>query len=392
VRIVQLTNDNREIQKRYHLDDPIFGPAPEALLQGFRGLGDAVVVHVVSCLQQMPRRSPEKIAENIFYHPIHVPKSGWLRTGYQGCIRATRSKIRELQPDIVHGQGTERDCALCAVFSGFPNVLTIHGVMSAICEITNSKFLTYYWFAKHLEALALRQTRGVVAISPYVGTLVSRVSRRTWPIPNALRLPFFKPLVPAPQRSGKARLINVGMVSPYKRQLELLEQLSRLRDEVEFGVTFIGNVNTNSAYGRKFMSLLQATNARHGDFAHYDSFSAEQLVDVYDASDAMLHFSSEESFGLIFAEALTRNLPLFTFDVGAIRQVSEGVPSCRIFQPNDFAALISSLRDWITTKGYLAPRENAPSRILEARYHPRVVALQHLDVYREVLAGNSRPR
>jgi len=385
VRIVQLTNDNREIQKKYHLDNPIFGPAPEALLQGFRSLGDAVEVHVVACLQQMPRRSPAKIADNIFYHPIHVTKSGWLRTGYQGCIRATRRKIRELQPDIVHGQGTERDCAMCAVFSGFPNVLTIHGAMSAICKITNSKFLSYYWLAKHLETLALRRTEGVIAISPYVSTLVSRVSRRTWLIPNALRLPFFKPSVVAPQRSGRPRLLNVGMVSPYKRQLELLEQLSRLREEVEFGVTFLGKANTNNAYSRKFISLLQATNARHGDFAHYDSLSSEQIVEVYDTSDAMLHFSSEESFGLIFAEALARNLPLFASAVGAIRQISEGVPNCRIFQPDDLAGLISSLKDWITTKGYLAPRDNAPNRILESRCHPAVVAAEHLGVYREVL-------
>ena len=48
------------------------------------------------------------------------PKIGWLRTLYQGCVRATRRKLREIQPDIVHGQGTERDCAIGAVLSGFP--------------------------------------------------------------------------------------------------------------------------------------------------------------------------------------------------------------------------------------------------------------------------------
>ena len=69
-----------------------------------------VEVHVVSCTQQ-PMKSPIKLAENIFFHSLLVPKIGWLRTGYQGCIRAVRKKLRAIQPDIVHGQGTERDCA-----------------------------------------------------------------------------------------------------------------------------------------------------------------------------------------------------------------------------------------------------------------------------------------
>src|SRR5581483_8417309 len=97
----------------------------EALLQGFVGMPD-VNVHVISCVQR-PLRAPEKLAENIWFHCLLVPKFGWMRTFYQGCIRATRAKLRELRPDIVHGQGTERDCSLAAVFSGFPNVLTIHG-------------------------------------------------------------------------------------------------------------------------------------------------------------------------------------------------------------------------------------------------------------------------
>ena len=392
MRIVQLISDNREIQRKYSLEKPAFGPAPEALMSGFKALGNQVEVHVVSCLQQMPKQSPVKLADNIFYHPLHVPRIGWLRTGYQGCIRATRRKIWELQPDIVHGQGTERDCAMCAVFSGFPNVLTLHGVMSAICGITNSGFLTYYWFAKHLEALALRRTLGVIAISPYVDTLVSQVARKTWRIPNALRLAFFKPLAPAPQHLGFPRLINVGLISPYKRQLELLEQLSYLRGELEFGVTFIGRANSNSVYSQQFISALKATNARYGGFEHHESFSAERLVEVYDTSDAMLHFSSEESFGLVFAEALARNLPLFASNVGAIRQMSEGVQNCQIFHPGDLDGMIASLRKWIINKGHMTLRGCAPNLTIESRVHPKVVAAQHLKVYDQLLKGSARSR
>ena len=76
-----------------------------------------VEVHVVSCVQQQVN-APEKIAGNIWFHSLHVPKIGWLRSGYQECIRATRKKLRQIQPDIVHGQGPERECAISGGCSG----------------------------------------------------------------------------------------------------------------------------------------------------------------------------------------------------------------------------------------------------------------------------------
>ena len=89
--------------------------------------------------------SPEKLAPNIFFHSLYVPKLGWLRTAYQGCIRAVRKKLRELRPNIVHGQGTERDCAISAVFSGFPNVLTIHGNLRLIAKVTQARRFSFPW-------------------------------------------------------------------------------------------------------------------------------------------------------------------------------------------------------------------------------------------------------
>ena len=96
----------------------------------------------MSCIKQ-PVSSPAKLYDNIFFYSLTVPKSGWLITGYQGCVRAVRRKLREIQPDIVHGQGTERDCAISAVFSGFPSVVTVHGNMRMVAKLHNAKPWSY---------------------------------------------------------------------------------------------------------------------------------------------------------------------------------------------------------------------------------------------------------
>lgn len=390
IKVALLTTDSREHFKDYANPNPYFGTAPEALLEGFKLLPEDVEAHVVSCLQKMPASSPGMLANNIYYHGLHVPNIGWLKTGYQGCIRAVRRKLEEIQPDIVHGQGTERECAMCAVFSGIPNILTLHGVMSSICEVTKAIPLSYYWFAKHLETVALRRTRGVIAISPYVDRLVSDRTSQTWIIPNALRLPFFGSSLSTQRAPGSPRLLNVGVISPNKRQLELLEAFTKLREEVNFTLTFVGKADRHNVYAKKFLHTLCTANTLHGGFEHRDFVSAEELAALYDSSDALIHFSREESFGLIFAEALSRNLHVFASDVGAIRQISKDVPHCHIFEPNDFKHLTSSLAQWINTGKHLESRSQAPIKAIASRYHPQVVGKKHLDVYQSVIRAAAR--
>ena len=71
---------------------------------------------MVNCVQR-PVWVPEKIGPNIFYHTEIVPKWGWMRGGYLGCIRSVRRQLQKIRPDIVHGQGTERFCAISAAFN-----------------------------------------------------------------------------------------------------------------------------------------------------------------------------------------------------------------------------------------------------------------------------------
>lgn len=385
IRVALLSSDSREVTRDYGSSIPAFGTAPEALLEGFALLPDEVEVHIVSCLQKKPAPSPSKLGPNIYYHGLHVPNIGWLKTGYQGCIRAIRNRLRSIKPDLVHGQGTERDCAMCAAFSGFPNVLTIHGVMRAIFQVTRSRSFSYYWFAKHLESIALRRTQGVIAISPYVDALVSPLCRQTWFIPNALKLCFFDSTTDQARRPGPARLVNVGVISHRKRQVELLEHLLGLRGEVAFEFTFVGKATPGNPYAKRFQELLQVADTTYGGFKHREYLPDEAFRALYDDADAMIHFSTEESFGLTFAEALARNLTLFASDVGAIRQIAEGIPNCRIFAQDDFNGLTNSLQSWLRDGGYIEPRATAPNQLTASRYHPKVIAMKHLAVYRDIL-------
>jgi len=383
LRVAILTTEIREHEKDYANPKPGFGTPLEALLQGFVALPD-IEVHFVSCLQQ-PVKAPEKLAGNIWYHALRVPKIGWMRTLYQGCIRATRKKLREIRPDIVHGQGTERDSAVSAVFSGFPNVVTIHGNMRSVAKFYRARPGSFYWLAARLEGFALRRTAGVLCNSAYTESLVRPSARKTWRVPNALRPAFF---VPPPQASRGVRpvLLNVGAVSPYKQQVEILAVAGKLwRRGLRFEMQFAGAVDQRPVYHARFMRQI-AEAEKAGYARHLGMLKTRELVAAMDAASALVHFPSEEAFGLVVAEALARNLKLFASSTGGVPDIATGVEGAELLPMNDWGALENSIARWLEAG---CPRPSGTAEVMRQRYHPETIARRHLEIYREVLNPRS---
>jgi glycosyltransferase involved in cell wall biosynthesis len=379
MRVAILTTDLRESFKNYDRPDPCMGIAPEALLQGFAKL-TGVEVHVISCLQK-PVSTPETLTGNIRYHSLHVTKNGWLRTFYQGCIRAVRKKLREIQPDIVHGQGTERDCAISAAFAGFPNVVTVHGNVKAIADFYRSRPGSFFWLAARLETFALWKTGGVFCNSAYTERLVAPVARRIWRVPNCLRREFFDPPT-VTSRSVPPILLNVGLLSPYKRQAEILTLAHRLWQRgLRFELQFAGSTETRTSYGADFMRRLSEAE-KAGYARHLGSLPAGELVATFDRASALIHFPTEESFGLVVAEALARNVKLFAASVGGIVDIANGVEGAELFPAQDWPGLENAIARWLETG---CPRPGAASETMRMRYAPETVARRHQEIYHEVL-------
>ena len=381
MKIAVITTDNRDELKTYDAVAPLFGPAPEALLQGLALLPE-VEVHVIVCARA-PMQCPEKLAPNMFFHCLLVPKIGWMRTLFQGCIRAVRRKLKELQPEIVHGQGTEGHYALSAVFSGFPNVITIHGNMRSLSELLKQRPFSYNWLAGRLEDFTLKRTAGVFCNSAYTEQLVKPRTPRTWRVPNAIREQFLvSPVKPEPVR--KCALLNVGMVCPNKRQVELLDVVRALRQQgLDFEFQFVGRTSPGSPYAVAFLEKIRPMEKE--GFARFVGFkSPHELVKLLDASTALVHFSLAESFGLVVAEALVRDLKLFAARVGGVPDIAAGVPETELFDVDDWHGLTCAIGAWIR-RG--SPRATGAASIMRARYDPLVIARRHVEIYREVLGG-----
>lgn len=375
--VVQLTTDNREPFRQYHEPAPWFGTAPEALLQGFASLPE-VKVHVVSCTQQPMRVSPEKLADNIWFHSLHVPKLGWLRTGYQGCIRAIRRKVRELVPDIVHGQGTERECGLGAIFSGFPNVLTIHGNMRIIARVNGAGPFSFDWLAARLEGFTVPRTNGVVCITEYTRQAIAGDGVRTWVVTNAVDEQFFAiDPAPAPERV----ILCVGYISLRKNQNAFVRALDGLVCRVPLRLVCIGMAGEHDSYAGQFRELAAAR-----PWVEYVPWADRPTLRARLRMATLLALPSlEDNCPMTVLEAMAAGVPVAAARVGGVPELVEHGRSGLLFDPRDQADMREAVGRVLTDPA-LAQSLAAEARQKARRtYHPEAVAKRHLEIYEEVL-------
>jgi glycosyltransferase involved in cell wall biosynthesis len=378
LKIAILTTENRQHFGEFDRPEPWFGTAPEALLQGFAGLPD-VEVHVVSCTQR-PLQSPEKIAPNIYYHSLHVPKLGWQRTLYQGCVRATRKKLHELKPDIVHGQGTERDCAMAAIFSGFPNVLTIHGNMRLVAQVNGALPLTFWWNAARLEAFTLPRTDGVVCITRYTREAVEPLAPRTWLVPNAVDGSFFA-VRPETSPGRPPVFLCVGYICLRKNQNAFIRALDPLASREKFRLVLLGGGSRDESYGREFFKLLRS----RPWCEHHGFVDRAQLKDWLRGAALLALPSLEDNCPMTVLEAAAAGVPVVAANVGGIPDLITDGKTGLLCDPLNASSMGGSVEKILKQPELARALATTANQSALERFHPRVIARRHVEIYREVL-------
>jgi glycosyltransferase involved in cell wall biosynthesis len=384
LKIALVIPDNRDEFRRYADPLPHFGTAPTALLAGLAALPDCEV-HVVCCVQQ-PVAVPEKIGPNIFFHAEVVPKWGWLRGGYLGCLRSIRRQLKKIQPDIVHGQGTERYAALATVCSGFPNVLTLHGNMRLIAAVTRARPFSYTWLAARLERLTLPRTDGVVCITNYTRAAVQDLVRQTWVLPNAVDAGFFD-VSAAPPPDAPPVILCVGAICERKNQNAFIRALDPLAAEKKFKVVFLGAAGADAYAAEFFEQLKSRAWCEHAGFAGRD-----RLLEFFRTASALVLPTREDNCPMVVLEAMAAGVPVLASNVGGVPDlIADGVTGlfCDPDKPESFRAGVARLLADRAPAQQLAAAAKAEAR---RRFHPEVIARGHLAIYRQVLGREMADR
>jgi len=363
---------------------PRFASAPLALLQGLSTAGLPLEIHVVCCVRPgtpMPRNLPA----NIHYHFLSVPKAGFLRTLHLGCFFFTRRLLQRLQPDLVHAHGTEAWCAIVGALLPYPNILTVHGYLNGINRVAPLRPWPHWALQRLLEKISLSKYESVICLSDFMETSLRAKTCSTNLIPNAVRQEFFStPLSHSSTDPKVLRVVNVGSVYHLKQQCELIETLIRSPiAQYPVECVFLGDLNTTTRYGQRFMRLLNLNHA-NVSLKHIDHLPVDALIELLDHSDCLVHVSKTESFCLAVAEALVRAKKVFAFNTGGIPFISQGFSTATLIPIQNWAELWLAVESWAKVKDPTLVSQDSTGN----KYLPKAIAEQHFSAYAKLLSLN----
>ncbi len=147
---------------------------------------------------------------------------------------------------------------------------------------------------------------------------------------------------PAPQARGsggpRVRILSVGSLTPRKGHDVLLAALARL-EPLAWELTILGPGET----GETAAALLrQAETAGIADRVTLAGpADADALARAYDGADLFALASRYEGFGMAYAEAMARGLPVVGSEIAAVGEATAGA-ACLV-PPGDAAALAAAL-------------------------------------------------
>ena len=378
MKICQIIADERDVWRKYDFRQPYFGPAPTALLEGFKAFPE-IEVHVISC-SRASSLVPDKLADNIFYHQVSV-SGGYRRSLFIEPIRQVRGMIRDIRPDLVHGQGNEDYQGLCAVFSGHPNCITIHGNMREVAKKLGYRPFPHMTIAALFETLALLKTDAVFCNSVYTEQCVGLLNKHKPRVFNAVRPQFFDQKWIS---KGRQTMLCIGHIIPYKNQLGLIDALDGLTENQKFNLVFAGNCRPENDYGRRFLDAV----SRRGWCEYAGRLEMNELQAMLCRSAGVIHPTLEESFGLAVAESQAAGVPVAASAVGGIPDLIEHGKTGLLFNPHDPEDVRQKVTQLLNRDSSEKLARNARA-FAEAEYRPEVIARKHIEFYNEFLRMHS---
>lgn len=310
----------------------------------------------------------------------HLPKI----EQYLPKLRLWRIRIllNKIHPDVVHGIGNEHMYPWIALHSGFPYIVTYHGILRELWKQPNLS----QRIRLRLEDEVFRHAQNAIIISPTVEQLVYGDQPpglpRRFPIPNAIAREFFN----ARHRPHEVDLAMVGMIYPLKNIHLLIPIVEHLRSE---GVNitaevFGGPVHSYRAYAEGVRRDIEARGLT--DCIKLRGQIENRLLPAeLGRCSILLHLSDFESYSMAIREAMALGLVVVARPVGAIPDaIRDGVNGLLLSSSNlaeEASRLIAHLLDHPVQMQLLS---QAAQQSVRETCDPDVVANKHFEAYRQV--------
>jgi len=211
-------------------------------------------------------------------------------------------------------------CGYYALKSGFPNIVTVHGIAKEEYDPKiRSELLDTIrrGVVVPMENYVFEHAKILTVVSPYVKEKIEPFCNgKIQVIPNGIRDEFFN----IENNEVDNRLLFVGGIEPRKGLLNLLKAVKIIREKIP-GVRLyiVGSVRKQKYYN----SLIDYVkkNKLNENIIFKGELSDEEIKKEFSECSVFVFPSKEESFGIVLAEAEACGKPVVASNIGGIPYV-----------------------------------------------------------------------
>lgn len=177
-------------------------------------------------------------------------------------------------------------------------------------------------------------------------------------------------------RSLDGKFVILGVASRWSEQKGLIDFFKLARRLSDDEIIFLVGLNQEQirSLPERIIGIPRTENQ-------------SQLAEIYSRADVLFNASTEETFGLVVAEAMACGTPVIVYDSTACGEIvtqDTGV----IVPPKDICAVSSAIH-WMKKNQYKKKVSDKCSRLVQREYNNQKMAREYYDLYISILSKNS---
>jgi glycosyltransferase involved in cell wall biosynthesis len=347
---------------------------------------DGLQVHIITMGRPDLLGFDQVEQDGVTLHVLPVYPRFELARRYRTYQSRLNAKLAQIQPDVVHAQDAGTD-AYVALRSGYPTVITLHGIQHKEWKHKRSylRQARNRFYSLLIERHNLRHTRHLIAISRYVvDCFSSQLSPdvQAYFVPNAIDEGFFD----LADTSDGSTILYAGAVILRKRPLDLVQAFAQVaRQDPSARLRIAGESSSELSYANLVRRTIERENLQ--DRIHLlGQLSEDAVLQEFAGCDMLALPSAQETTPMVIAQAMAAGKPVVTTPVGGVPDMVRDGETGFLVDVGDNGGLAEALLRLLRDPSLRASMGQLGREFATENYRVDHVAMRTYEVYQRVAA------
>jgi len=348
-----------------------------------------VELHVITRRKEQGRGPSEIWTARMRVHYLPVPPRHELARGLINHRRSFNSKLAQIKPDVVHAHDAT-DYGYAAVRSGYPAVITVHGIRREDSRYYGRLRLRArnYLHSWLIERYIMHHARFLIAISRYVTDYFRRSLRsdvEVHYIYNAIDRRFFEH---RGERKRAPVVLYAGRVIPRKRVDDLVRAFAQVAPLVPGSrLRIAGEMDSEPDYAAYIWEVAAACGLSNRiDFL--GQLTEARVLEEFRTCRVLALASAQETAPMVIAQAQAAAIPVVATAVGGVPEMIDDGKTGLLVPVGEIGMLAGRLHQVLTEPSLVEDIGRRAYGFARKNYRADAVAERTIQVYRRVSQMN----